>query len=567
MKRLLATLFILVAVILPVILPSMALAADPVSVATSNYTPSGNNMQRHVYYVNGRFWVFYSPAYDLIQYKTSLDGITWSAATNVTTNVYSGAWDFTSFYNGSLHYTCSRYSGGTVYYRRGVLNSDGTITWASADVSTGLSANQSGFEGYVNPSSIAVDPATGYSYIAYRQDSDGHSYIVQSTNTSGGWTTGAGFPYELVDATGWRAVIVPLESGGIYVVYGTTGEKVRGISYNGSWGTAENVSQRNMSGLWGFSAAASGDTVEVIYSDATVPQRWYNCTRSAAGVWTEQVVSGTDSTSNYPAFTVLTSGDIAAFYVNASSNLTYYTTRQNGTWLDSPVLWATLSSDNVIDADWVSASYEEQSGKTSFLFATGDRVANNEVWHAYLDFPAVTTGTATGIEYDIASSSPQATLSGTLTDIGTFSSVNLSFEYGETPSYGSSTANTSANSTGAYSATISGYSQGATVYYRACVSCPAGVFYGSQDSFVGANHLSAYSGAGTVLGMVPMIVVCLFVMVGPAGTVAMVAVRRHQGTPIALGDLVVMAMLLVFSAVALICFGPLLNAIDAAFIS
>ncbi|MEW6142748.1 MAG: Ig-like domain-containing protein [Chloroflexota bacterium] len=72
--------------------------------------------------------------------------------------------------------------------------------------------------------------------------------------------------------------------------------------------------------------------------------------------------------------------------------------------------------------------------------------------------PSVTTGTATNV------ASTTATLGGNLTSLGTATTVNVSFNYGTTTGYGTSTTPQAMTATGAYTANITGLT-GATLYH------------------------------------------------------------------------------------------------------
>jgi len=75
--------------------------------------------------------------------------------------------------------------------------------------------------------------------------------------------------------------------------------------------------------------------------------------------------------------------------------------------------------------------------------------------------PAVTTEAATG------RTRTAATLNGSLTDMGTASSVDVSFEWGTTTSYSNETSVQTMTSTGSFSAALSGLTASTTYHFRA----------------------------------------------------------------------------------------------------
>jgi len=77
------------------------------------------------------------------------------------------------------------------------------------------------------------------------------------------------------------------------------------------------------------------------------------------------------------------------------------------------------------------------------------------------DAPAVTTDAASGVTTN------SATLNGTLTSLGNASSVDVSFEWGLTASYGNETSPQTMPATGDFNALISGLDPGTTYHFRA----------------------------------------------------------------------------------------------------
>ncbi|MDP2731348.1 MAG: hypothetical protein Q8O55_12865, partial [Dehalococcoidales bacterium] len=93
--------------------------------------------------------------------------------------------------------------------------------------------------------------------------------------------------------------------------------------------------------------------------------------------------------------------------------------------------------------------------------------------------PSVATGAAGSI------TTSGATLNGSLTDLGTASSVGVKFEYGLTSGYGSTTSIQARTATGAFSDIISGLSSSTPYHYRA-VAVGDGTSYGTDRTFTTA---------------------------------------------------------------------------------
>ena len=91
--------------------------------------------------------------------------------------------------------------------------------------------------------------------------------------------------------------------------------------------------------------------------------------------------------------------------------------------------------------------------------------------------PSVTTNEATKIK------AKRATLNGRLTSLGTASSVAVSFEWGPTTDYGSTTKPRTMTSTGDFRATITGLTPDTTYHFRAKAEGDGTIVYGSELSF------------------------------------------------------------------------------------
>jgi hypothetical protein len=213
---------------------------------------------------------------------------------------------------------------------------------------------------------------------------------------------------------------------------------------------------------------------------------------------------------------------------NSVTNITFTGAILNGNLTDL----GTASSVNV-SFDWgLTSSYgNNTAGSSSPMSATGAFNANltglapGTVYHyracadsatGGTDFgidqtfttapvpPSVTSNNATGI------TTSWATLNGNLTDLGTASSVNVSFDWGLTTSYGNNTAGTPSplTTTGAFSANLTGLPLGTIYHFRAKADGgTSGVTYGSDQVFetaaippsVTSNAATGITSTGAIL--------------------------------------------------------------------
>ena len=176
--------------------------STPVTFDTSDNN-AGFTYQRKSLYAAGLFWIFYEVRYGNIYYRTSSDGITWSARTFVTSVVGGNAWDFDLWFDGTyLHYVAKAEAYKTVY-RRGTPISDGSITWSAAEqVVTSTKC--------CDYPTVTVD-ALGYPFIGYRDDDDLYPYVTKSSKNDGTWVTASGYPFKLIsDAEYWFVRVLPI---------------------------------------------------------------------------------------------------------------------------------------------------------------------------------------------------------------------------------------------------------------------------------------------------------------------------------------------------------------------
>jgi hypothetical protein len=122
---------------------------------------------------------------------------------------------------------------------------------------------------------------------------------------------------------------------------------------------------------------------------------------------------------------------------------------------------------------------------------------NDDLKYARLSPPSVTTNDATAITAN------SATLNGNVTSAGTATSWDASFVWGTTPGvYPNETTRQTRCTTGAFNASISGLTAGATIYCRAKTDEGLGdVSYGAPKSFVVAGNsasVASATGSGTV---------------------------------------------------------------------
>uniref|UniRef100_A0A6M3LZF2 Uncharacterized protein n=1 Tax=viral metagenome TaxID=1070528 RepID=A0A6M3LZF2_9ZZZZ len=198
--------------------------------------------QRKAFFALGRHWVFYVNDAGFLVYDSSLgNSETWYGPT-VFENQDDGS-EFTVFLQETaptayVHLVRASSTGSTpIYYHRGTLAADGTISWDAEDEAAPFDL---GWE-YENLGiCMGYD---GYIYIVYTKVDAGDPnvctpYVCQSTTNDGSWTTGTGYPLQItaVEDASWIPLVSPYGTE-VIVVYTTAGGDILSrLLSGGAWG-------------------------------------------------------------------------------------------------------------------------------------------------------------------------------------------------------------------------------------------------------------------------------------------------------------------------------------------
>jgi hypothetical protein len=350
------------------------LIVDPSVVGTSTIDYAIRNpFQRKSFYANGLFWVFYHDGTNMV-YKTSTDGSTWSAA--VTVRSCSLGSQFSIWFDGTyLHYVVA--SGG-LKYRRGLPNSDGSITWSADEQSVSTVYN------HPNYPTIATD-SNGYVWIGYQDSySSIYPYVIKSGNNDGTWgTTPSGFPYLLSTTdSDWYVSVIPLTAGKMAVVFSSSPDVVYVKAWTGSsWLSTVSISTQT---YHYHSAAAVGDVVHIVFTKFPSPYdicyvKYSYSSNSFSAITTIQA-SGT----NPPVIGVDASGDLYVFWAGyPTANHIYYRkyTASTNTW-ESVVDWVAETS---LTNNLLTCFYQVYGSRIGVLYLVGSS-SPYSVKFAYLQF-------------------------------------------------------------------------------------------------------------------------------------------------------------------------------------
>ena len=253
--------------------------------------------QRKMVYANGRYWIV-TPSVGSskkITYTSSVDSITWTEPALVVDRAMSSGEFMSVDTDGTyLHFAYSNYmTTSDLFYRRGLANADGTITFDTEQTATTYAAS-----GFVKPA-IILD-SNGYPWIAYGKIGAEVGYITTSSTKDGTWTTPGGFPYEFPMSNNMRPSVVPMNDGKVYSINVDiqASNKALGRLWNGSsWGSTEYITSEAIPAQFqaAYSVTSYGDEVYFAYRDSSNNIKF--CER-VDGSWSNVETVATDLDSN-----------------------------------------------------------------------------------------------------------------------------------------------------------------------------------------------------------------------------------------------------------------------------
>ena len=301
----------------------------------------GQSFQHHSFYAEGRLWVFYmqdSPSYRIV-YTSSEDGITWETAVAVIE--YECTYGEGCSKNGSMFDLWYDYTDKTIdfcvvntsdeekpiYYRRGVPDSTGTVTWNGTwqIAVAGEAGNR--FWTPVIAVNTSNNPAIAYTV------TDGTNFNVNlsvSSTANGSWTSTTDSPIGNCSnssyMTAWGSII-PVTNGNFSLTYAygtntstlwTYAQTYAGL-LSGNWTYYDRESFVSIENTLGFTNALYYDTVNastatydddvfMVYTDNASNILFnYRNASTGATVWNneETVAEG----SYYPALSLRNSSN------------------------------------------------------------------------------------------------------------------------------------------------------------------------------------------------------------------------------------------------------------------
>jgi hypothetical protein len=337
-----------------------------VVIGTSTINNStGDSFQRKVFYASGRYWAFYCDGTNMV-FRTSTDGISWSSATTIRATSKGG---FSIRFDGIYVHYADAHEYNTVYYRRGVPNSDGTITW-SADEQAVIT--ESGY--YFFRPTVTVD-TSGRPYIGYYRMSPTYSFtswVARSSTTDGTWVMDTGFPYQL--GSNYHNVnIIALTNNRMLAVYAVSWEKIRVRKYDGSsWGTEHQTT--SICERADPVVCAQGDDVHIMFLKQTTYDILYvQYTYSTDSLGSETMVQASATSLSTPQLGIdYATNNLYAFWQDyPTTNHIYYKKKiAGGAWDTDPTDWINETTDGLTSTSGKTCFYQAWNNVIVILYST-----------------------------------------------------------------------------------------------------------------------------------------------------------------------------------------------------
>ncbi|MDH7606648.1 MAG: DUF2341 domain-containing protein [Candidatus Bathyarchaeota archaeon] len=312
------------------------------TLTTYGYAAVEYACQRKIFYANGRFWVFYYDGAHSAEYSTSTDGFSWTPFTPFTSRTCGAGWRFAVAFDGTrLHYVFSTgKNGDPLYYRCGIPNADGTITWLDDERNITIGESDTG---HLWPS-IAVD-SEGRPWVAYARknatENSRYAYVTMSLTSNGTWITSPGFPYRLspTNYTGINVMIVPLTNQKMLAIVSCGGWQIESYLWNGTAWSQKQTTTSAITGdgiiECGLSAVNQGDDVHLVFVKNSTHDLVYTKYSYESNSWgPEIIIQPTVNSETSPVLTIdVTTNKLYCFWAGAPTpNCIYYKVFNGSAW-------------------------------------------------------------------------------------------------------------------------------------------------------------------------------------------------------------------------------------------
>jgi len=319
----------------------MTVTVGSTDTAEALYMPPQTKMFKDEQY--GYLWLFFSDGNSLVYYVSMDEGETWNGPYTARSTCTSGE-EFSLAYNPAysktyIYYAFAEGAFGTnvpLYFRRGTLQSDGTISWeseitvyaGSSSVVVGYPSIAVGTDGRIHIGTN-LGSTTGFYWREYSNPNNDGSGSWTLTRLSGKVSDSTTYP--------WRGSFLALTAGKVYTTYHSSRwAELWGRLWDGSsWLSEETIYSGFAGAEETHDAVANDDEVAVAWPYPTVNDISFAIRDPAAG-WQprEQVTND----GYYPTLSVDKDGNYWVFSTDGTKKQIFYWKREAGVWSDKTEL-------------------------------------------------------------------------------------------------------------------------------------------------------------------------------------------------------------------------------------
>jgi hypothetical protein len=221
-------------------------------------------------------------------------------------------------------------SGAAVYYRQGTPNSNGTISWDSAEVTVYNAGTTEYWPKLIKDSN-------GYPWIAWIDTASWSNgpynlLVAQASSTNGSSWNSPTTLWGTLSAQGVTP-IVPLTNGKLMAIKVQNGVVAYSKLYDGSnWGSQVQATSSTFKDYSCEDAVADGDNVHFVFLKSSSYDVVYVKYTYGTGWGSEETVQLSTIYEYHPSITFVSADNVRVFYLYTSSHIRYRD-RISGTWL------------------------------------------------------------------------------------------------------------------------------------------------------------------------------------------------------------------------------------------
>lgn len=311
-----------------------------------NDSPVLYPFQHKAFYANSLYWVFFADPLGFY-YRTSSNGVSWNARETVRTGSGLDGTRLSVYFDGNyVHIVYVVNNDMALYYRRGIPESTGTITWSQNEQLV-----ESEDLGLFSPT-ITCD-TNGYPWIgifmATTEEPIGIPRVYKSMYNDGRFGCESPFPFTLksTETDNWIVLPVALNDGKVIIIYAAPSlQTFYGRRWTGSAMGDERSAPSGTCTTMSYSAAGLATQARFVWLSTegsnpdTIQENIFDYNSDSWGN-----ASPIETNTNYLSYNMgicLSKDEDIIYYFWISSKEVYFRRRINGILDQYPILWFTI---------------------------------------------------------------------------------------------------------------------------------------------------------------------------------------------------------------------------------